>query len=346
MGQKRIFTPPTSMLRKQIGQMRKLLGLWSNSKLKDNTQRKANPMPEVKEGRPIFLNQSKGVRNIHVTRRQVVFNRHFTEIVSDVLSDGLKRELHDYGVYITSIETKAWNKGLDIFYYTNEPFNMNLHKELHTMVPKIRYAISELRIIGRTPRVNFVYDKTILLDRTLAEALAKIEIKRDEEDTELTVLGQHEVTSTKDLGSQEAKLISKRFEAPNDMVNTMAGLDYPRLFDEVALKLSKGRGDSVRMVPVKSIITTARPMFRAPSEDNETLDATARIKNMRKFMVSQRKKSEFFARKNRLQELLARDSYTWEWPEESEETHGTSDNSNKEPHEDDDSEDLESTSKN
>lgn len=298
--------------------MNKLFGFWKNSTVKDPIASKLNPQPVVKDGVPEFLNQTRGVRNTHVTRRQIVLNRHFTEIISDVLANSLKKQLNEMNVTITSIETKAWNKGVNVFYSTGQSFDESLHNELNSLVGQLRYAITERRLIGRTPHINFVFDRTAYLSQKLDETIDRASEVQEDEDKSLISAQFNQLYISKDLGTQEPKLISKRFSAPEDMDNTLLGLNYPLLYDEIALKLERGRGESSRMISSTSLFSSSKPLFRAPSEDHDNEDPTTRILRMKKFLINQRKKSEYLSMQRRKGELLNRDNYKWDLPGEDE----------------------------
>lgn len=314
MGHAKIITRPTPIVRKQMGQMAKLFGLWDNSKLKDPVQRKINPQPIIRDGAPDFLSQIRGIRTKHVTRRQIVLNRHFTEIVSDVLAIDFGKEIEEKGIRITSIETKAWNKGVRIYYTRDGPYDESLQKELIKLEPSIRYAISERRIISRAPQVNFVYDATISFDEAIDRAFAGIDLddKVGSKQTALSNTGATQLYVTKDLGVQDEKLVSKKFTAPVDMDNTILGLNYPELYDEVATKLIRGRGEASRMTESKTYLTSPKPLFREPQRDNIVEgDPLKRIQLMKSFLISQKMKAEHKARIRRREELLSLNRFKW-----------------------------------
>jgi len=318
MGRSKIFPRATPVLRKKFGQMSKLFGLWENSKLKDPVPIRMNPQPVLRDGIPDFLSQIRGVRTKFVTRRQTVLNRHFTEIVSDVLAMNFKSELDDVGIRITSIETKAWNKGVRIYYTREGPYCEDVHRRLLRMEDPIRYKISERRLIARAPKVNFVFDSSIQFDKSLDEAIARISLNDDVGNPcqSLTRMDINQVTSTKNTTAQEQKMFSRRFSAPSDMDNTILGLNYPELYDEVALKLGRGRADSSKMAANLSYPTISKPLFRDPPESNVE-DPIERIKSMKKFLVSQKLKAENKSRLRRKEELLSLNRYKWTTAEES-----------------------------
>lgn len=321
MGRPRINIRPTPVIRKAAGQMRKLLGLWENSKrekAKTPLGNNANPRPMAKEGNPQFLTASQGLQTGFITRRQIVLNRHFTEIISDVLANNLRGELSRLGINITSIETKAWNKGVDIFYSPGKPFDDTTHRDLNSLVGQLRFAITERGLIGRTPPLNFVYDEASELNRTIEEALKDVEIKKPPDETCLTQNKGKELWANKSLGFKDSTLVSNRFSAPVDMNNMTLGLDYPSLYNEVVAKLERSRGESSRMAPNISLLST-RPLMRAPIEDCGE-DPATRIARMQKFLVNQKKKKEYLAKVRRKQELLYREGVRWEWPDEEGET--------------------------
>jgi ribosome-binding factor A len=288
--------------------MQKLLGVYSKKRTQDLEHRQLEPPSNIQtEGVPKFLSQTRGVRTVHVTRRQFVLNRHFTEIVSDVLATELKQEVDQLGINITSIETKAWNKGVSVFYSTKESFDNETHKRLRELLARLRTAITERRLIGRTPQVNFVYDQSILVDKKLNEALSKISLEERDE-TSLSTTSPNQLHISKDLGPHEQILISKRFIAPDDMDNTIFGLNYPALYDEVALKLSRGRGEASRMMTNPNFIVAGKPLFRPHKEDVDELDPATRLMRMQKFIVSQKQKSLNLSRKKRMYEVIANQS--------------------------------------
>lgn len=321
MARPRIIIRPTPVIRKAAGQMRKLLGLWENSKReKANTPsgNNANPRPMAKEGNPQFLTASQGLQTRHITRRQIVLNRHFTEIISDVLANNFREELNCLGVNITSIETKAWNKGVDIFYSPGKPFDNSTHQDLNSLVRQLRFAITERGLIGRTPPLNFVYDEASELNRTIEEALRDVKIEGSPDETRPARNKGNDLWANKSLGSRDSTSVFNRFSAPDDMENMTLGLDYPSLYNEVAAKQERSRGESSRTVPNVSLLST-KPLMRVPIENSEE-DPATRIARMQKFLVNQKKKKEYLAKVRRKQELLYREGVRWEWPDEEDET--------------------------
>lgn len=314
MGRHRIITPPTPFVRKAAGQMNKIFGLWETGQ-KRLTAEKRNPPVLSKEGRPNFFVQTEGIDRRHLTRRQIVLNRHFTEILSDVLSIDYKPQLSEIGARITSIETKSWNKGVSIFYILDRPFDKESHDKLNSMITQLRYAVSERRLLGHTPLIQFVYDESAEAERDMFEMLERLDIKKPEEETSLLEQQSQQVTSATKSTSPLRRVEQKYFSAPDDMNNTLFGLDYPALYNEAASKLERGRGISSRMPTHKSLFTTT-PLFRdVLKQDVDEEDPGTRVKKILKFVVAQRKKNEHLARVRRKQEILAREHNTWEVPE-------------------------------
>lgn len=309
MGQKRLILRPTSFLRKQAGQMRKLIGLWDNSK------EKSIPSPII-DGKPDFLAKTRGLNQTYVTRRQIVLNRHFTEIISDILANNLKRNLDEVGATITSIETKAWNKGVRVFYSTERPFDVDIHRNLNSLITKLRAAIAERQLIGKTPMINFVYDETVRSEQELNNALSSINLPAEEKSKELVTairdkLGLHKLSND----SPKPQFSAKNFSAPQDMSNTILGFDYPKYYNQVAARLERGRAESARM-PSNVTLASDAGFLKPPVTYRDDVDPMERIMNMQKFVIRQKKKSEYLAKQRRKQELLSRNEYQWDLPEE------------------------------
>lgn len=311
MGRPRIILRPTPVLAKQLGQFKKLFGLWEKNKWKGN---KINPDLYRKEGVPDFLAQRKGLDTKFITRRQIVMNRHFTEILSDVLSNSMKKTLAELGVIITSIETKAWNKGVDVFYYTDDGFNSEKQQQLVTFIKELRSSVTERRLIGRTPIINFVLDRTIACDKKIDQAFDKAkEVTKETEPSQLTeFVKDTSLKTVRKAVSDKSDLNPHLFSAPNDMTNTMFGLDYSSLYDHVASKLERGRALSTRTRPSDKVVLTTPPVLRGPVINSEEEDPMTRIVNMQKFLINQRKKSERLSKQRRLEEILARNASRWD----------------------------------
>lgn len=317
MGKPKIILFPTSMLRKQAGQMRKLLGFWDKKGLQKETNSNPVPRPTLTQGHPDFFSNDKGLNTRYVTRRQIVLNRHFTEIISDVLANNLRKDLSDLGVQVTSIETKAWNKGVRVYYSVDNSFDVDIHEQLNSLITKLRSAVSERQLIGRTPLIHFVYDESSQLHRNLDGVLSQVTLNDPEEQTGLVNLASSSVQPSERKLCGEPEIISKQFFAPADMSNTTLGLNYTSLYNEVASKLERGRAQSSRIIDNVSLMSD-KSMFRAPLENIEEDDPTQRVQNMQKFLISQRKKSEISAKLRRQKELLLRDLVKWDVPEEEE----------------------------
>lgn len=315
-----MIVKPTPFLRKQTGQIFKLFNIWEKMKNPSRWHRNllnqptAPPIP--KEGKPVFLTKTQGLNTKYVTRRQIVLNRHFTEIISDVLVNNFKTPLDEMGINITSIESKAWNKGVNVFYSTNDPFEEALHKKLNSLVGSLRAAITERQLIGRTPPINFVYDEVAQIEMALENSLKIAKIREVEPSTELIEEVQtKKVVAKPQPLERDSRLNVLNFSAPPDMVNMALGLDYARLYNKVAAKLERGRGLSERM-PSSTSIASMAPPIRLPNEETVEGDPVDRIKAMQRFIIDQRKKKEHLARVRRKQELLHRDSVKWDLPED------------------------------
>lgn len=305
------------MLRKAAGQMHKFIGYWD--KKKERKEKLSSPQPTIHSGKPRFLSNTEGLTTDYITRRQIVLNRHFTEIISDVLANNLQKDLIDMGINITSIETKAWNKGIDVYYSMDKQVNESTQSELNSLISKLRYAITERRLIGRTPMINFVYDDAYALQQNLNRVLQMTE--KHDPDLEVSVMKSSldQLQKTQKMNKKiESEFNTNRFSAPGDMSNMMLGLNYPELHNEVTAKLERGRAQSSR-VPSQASLLSSQPLINIPFINDNEDDPSMRIIQMQKFLISQRKKNEYHSKLKRKQQLFARDDIKWDLPPEEEE---------------------------
>lgn len=271
--------------------------------------------PMRTEGVPNFLAQRRGLNTKFVTRRQVVMNRHFTEIISDVLSNSMKNDFSDLGITITSIETKAWNKGVDVFYYVDDGFAQDKHQQLKALIQHLSASVTERRLIGRTPVINFVLDRSIEVDKKLEDAMKKAEsLQKVPTPNQLVKTVKSSLKTNRNYTETSSNLTPHMFSAPKDMTNSIFGLDYETLYNHAASQLERGRALSTRTRPSDNVILSAPPIIKGPPINTEEEDPIRRIVNMQKFLINQKKKTERLGRMRRLEEILARDANRWEYP--------------------------------
>lgn len=319
----KFFIRPSSILDKQVGQLKKLFCLWDKNKGTRKQTILADPRPELKkdttqfEGIPNFLAQKKGLNTKFITRRQIVMNRHFTEIISDVLLNEMSEyKLSELGITITSIETKAWNKGVDIYYYKNNKNTDSEQIKLDDFICELRAAITERGLIGRTPNIRFVLDRSIESDSKMNAAFSNLEgLYKKENETQVVEISDNNLkASTLNTNRNKGKFVARSFHAPNDMTNTLLSIDYPKLYDQIAAKMERGRAISARTNPSGKVALNTPPLIRGPPPDQDAIDPLNRIINMQKFLINQRKKTERLGRERRLQQILARDANRWDVP--------------------------------
>lgn len=323
MGLKRIIIFPTSSLRKQAGQLMKLCNLWPNARRKKPEP--LYPDPYVFKGVPNFLAEKKGINTKFITKRQIVMNRHLTEIISEAFLTGLGDRLSEKGVKITSIETKAWNKGVDIFYHCEKGPSIDLQKDLNSSISELRRCITDHQLLGRAPSIRFVVDKTVEVKRDLEAAINSLKIIDKDETQIVRQKSGHELRSSAEVKSQKFTVNFKdaKFSAPGDMSNVILGLDYPELYSRVAAKLEHGRAESTRMRPQDAVAENIPFMTRGQPELSSE-NPMERIIKMQNFLIRQRKKNERLAKEKRLEDLLARDAVSWDKTEDEDEDHETS----------------------
>lgn len=312
MGKSKIINLSTPVIRKQAGQLMKLFGLWPKSSIPSIEDTLRNPPRSEKV--PNFLSQRKGLDTKFVTRRQIVLNRHFTEVISDVLLNNMSKQLSEMGVNITSIEAKAWNKGVDIFYYLENEKNVEFEQNLNSLMRQLRKSISEQKFIGRAPPVRFVIDKTVECQKQLDRCMELIKKGCDKQELGVTKAGTMSLSARSKesrLNASKDKLIGHRFSAPPDMRNTILGLDYPAVYNEIMSKFEWGRAESSRMKPRDAIAKNSPPIILGLSATSKE-DPEKRIIKMQSFLINQRKKVERLTKLRRLDELLARDAVKWD----------------------------------
>lgn len=325
MGRRKIMNLPTSMFQKSVNHIGKLFGMWDK---KTKTQSKTHIQPNIFTGVPVFIRGTESISTKHTSRRQIVLNRYLTEIISDVLANNdMNRQLSEMKISITGIEAKIWSKGVSIFFTSDsKKLDSEVEDSLVDIKTDIIKALALRKLVGRVPQVNFVWDRNAKFEEFLDSQIEKAKEKPPsfKITSDISILAQDKSLIESVSGDLGANDISdkkfKGFTFPPDMTNTCYGLDYINLYNKVGVKFTHGRAESERKLGPNHTLTpptlfSGGGFIHPPKEDmisDNILDPATRLKQMKKFVINQRKKSERLARESRKAQLLHHSNISWE----------------------------------
>lgn len=162
-----------------------------------------------------------------MTIRDKLFMEHITSLVSM----GAVPDIVQEGIEITDVKITADFKYVNIYWIpsNNDIYSSVSEEVLEKYARIIRHELSQLRVIGFVPPIQFVENKKFLYQKEVERRLQMIKLDEDSEQVEL-------VSSSASTEDREAIVddnsVIDEFQLPV-MRNDVLGLDYSRIMGRV-----------------------------------------------------------------------------------------------------------------
>jgi len=113
---------------------------------------------------------------MHTIRRMIIRDKLFMEHITDQISMGEVSNIINGNIEITHVKITADFKYVNIFWiYSNNTYTPISDETLHQCAKIIRHRLSELRIIGRVPPIQFVKNKQFFMTKEIDKKLEIID---------------------------------------------------------------------------------------------------------------------------------------------------------------------------
>lgn len=180
----------------------------------------------VRTDTPVLSSKKAKSAAKRVSRRSAVLNSLFMKNVTDLLANNsLGRSIIGYGVEITQVNVCQGFGVLNIFWFASkEGVNNDIEEKLANIAGPLRHELSQLRLMGEVPRIQFVKDREVMLSRDVDRLL---EIADYGEDYELT------------YGTKAKNKFKTEANETTDMRNDIFGLDRNAIMNRIMSSLQK-----------------------------------------------------------------------------------------------------------
>lgn len=201
---------------------------------------------------PLAITNSKG-QGKESTRRINVLNKLFMEQITDLMATGeYSEELVGYGIQISRVKVTPDYHGINVFWFSRDNHNdMDIGRLLKRISGGLRHELSQLRLIGQVPKLNFVKDKTYGLTADLDGVLRRADYGEDFVPTDRTLMLKSELKLQVELPRTVRSEIDKledEIDYPIEdqralpaMRNDILGLDQEAIMNKIKRSLNKNR---------------------------------------------------------------------------------------------------------
>lgn len=201
---------------------------------------------------PLAIASSKG-QGKESTRRINVLNKLFMEQITDLMATGEhSEELVGYGIQISRVKVSSDYHGINVFWFARDNrHDMDIGRLLKRISGGLRHELSQLRLIGQVPKLNFVKDKTYGLTADLDGVLRRADYGEDFVPTDRTMMLKSEFKLQVELPRTVRSEIDKledEIDYPVEdqrtlpaMRNDILGLDQEAIMGKIRRSLSRNK---------------------------------------------------------------------------------------------------------
>ncbi|CAK9815674.1 Putative ribosome-binding factor A, mitochondrial [Anthophora quadrimaculata] len=267
------------------------------NKLINRDQSKRDPLEFVTNPK----GASKETLSLHTLRRMNVLNKVFMEYITDMMSTGeIDPEILNKNIEISHIKITPDFKTINVHWIDNNLQNSNTEELLKECAFKLRHELSQLRIIGNVPLIQFVKCKSFHKLKEVKLKLQSLDLREDSVSNLFPDAMYHTVHANR-IDHDEEVENEKSLNNSKDtfsitvpvMQHNVFGLDHHRIMSKIKVSLNKAKN------PCKRQINVQLRSF-SPSEQN--------IENISNFLTDKEQKEQFdkFLKQNRKEQRQKR----------------------------------------
>ncbi|XP_043249382.1 uncharacterized protein LOC122395666 isoform X2 [Colletes gigas] len=255
----------------------------------------------VKVGKDAFSVGETAERgpSIHTTRRMNVLNKIFMQHVTDLMSTGeMNSALVEKSIEITDLKITADFKLVNVFWIDNSTDTSDTEEVLRSCAFRLRHELSQLRIMGNVPPIQFVrckhYNKLLELEKRFATA----DYGEDYIPNIYPFAVNHIVTSKTSANKNDSETSSTNLDSTDDafyitlpvMKHDVFGLDHSRIMTKIKASLLQSKKFKLKQATcVQSDVTSSESRVQNSSD---YLTEKQQQEQFSKFLKAKRKEQK------------------------------------------------------
>lgn len=175
--------------------------------------------------------------SIYTVRRMIVLNKVFMKYITDLMSTGeIVPEILNKNIEISHVKVTADFKLINVYWIDNNTENNDIEELLKKCASQLRHELSQLRVIGVVPPIQFVKCKGISTLREVEQKLKIMDFGEDYVSSPYSDAIQQTITASEtsdvnqNVGNVENDNISITLPV---MRHDVFGLDHFRIMSQV-----------------------------------------------------------------------------------------------------------------
>lgn len=242
-------------------------------------------------------NATNKALSMHTVRRMTIRDKLFMKHITDLISMGEISDVLNKDIEVTHVKITADFKYINVYWIPIEEFAPS-EKTLQKCANIIRHKLSELRVIGVIPPIQFVRNLQYSIMEQVEEKLKTLTLEQENDPLSCSELSQLFSSDADDQALHEEANLNYHFDVDKSdtalpvMRHDVLGLDHYKIMSRITTSLSKSKkAVQRRMLDIN--ITSA---------DNSSCDISSfRVPNILTKQKQQEMFSEFL-RKKRIEE--------------------------------------------
>ncbi|KYN00056.1 Putative ribosome-binding factor A, mitochondrial [Cyphomyrmex costatus] len=245
--------------------------------------------------------------SIHVQRRMIIRDKLFMQHITDMMSMGQVFDIIKENIEITHVKITRDFKYVNVFYIPSSNSSVN-QEALQNCARIIRHELSQLRIIGIVPPIQFVEDKHYIREKEVEKRLAMINFEETNE-----ILSEQMESDIFDVNSVDQISYKKKPVVNDDsktdefyiqlpiMRHDVLGLNHHLIMSRITSAVSKSKkAEQRRIWNMNTDTDKSDPV----SKEVEILTQEEQRKIFSDFLIKRRRETRRMNRLNNQKKLL------------------------------------------
>lgn len=269
---RRIFTDSTKYnIVKQAKVMNKIMN--KNKPKRESIDDNINPYAHA---------TSTSKLSIYTVRRMIVLNKVFMKYITDLMSTGeIIPEILNKNIEISHVKVTADFKLINVYWIDNNTENTDIEELLQKCAFQLRHELSQLRVIGVVPPIQFVKCKGISILREVEQKLKIMDFGEDHVSSPYPDAIQQTITAsgTSDVNQNDENVENDNLSVTLPVMrHDVLGLDHYRIMSQIKSSLNKSKKSTIKQIE------------NIPSSNSYS---TSDIKNSQNFVTNMEQENEF-----------------------------------------------------
>lgn len=263
--------------------------------------------PKIDFQSTVGFKQSNQIISAQTMHRMVVRDKLFMKHITDLMSMGEVSNIIKGNIEITHVKITSDFKYVNVFWIhtTDNVSSLVSEEALQQCARIIRHELSQLRVIGIVPPIQFVEDKRFSLTMEIEKRLAVINLEneRHSEPIQLDDLHTDIVDQTLHLESDtnhNSEIDNSYIELPV-MRQDVLGLDHHKIMSRIIASVSKSKEAAQRRMLI-NMNTNIDNSCNIKSKENDFLTQKEQEQIFSDFLITRRKEKRRLHRTKQLHE--------------------------------------------